>query len=153
MAGVELVAGGSPGGGRRQAVAPAPAPEPLDGTRAAAIALRQFFAIAQAWGLSVQEELDMLGVGRTTLYAWKKGEFKRGLEPVTLERLSYVFNIYQALHLLFSDAGRANAWIRRPNTAPGFGGRPAFERMTSRLVADLYEVAKYVQAHRGGDFL
>jgi hypothetical protein len=39
--------------------------------------------------------------------------------------------------------------VRKPNTAPPFGGRSALERMLSGQVADLYVVRQYLDAERG----
>src|SRR5687767_5687895 len=94
----------------------------LDSPAAASAALRTFFNIARAWGLSAAEEQRLLGVQRSTVYAWRNGDFPARLDPDTLERLSYLFGIYSALQVLFPAAERADGWIRQPNTAPLFGG-------------------------------
>jgi hypothetical protein len=44
----------------------------------------------------------------------------------------------------------ADAWVRKPNTAPLFGGQSALARMLSGNVADLYVVRQYLDAIRGG---
>jgi hypothetical protein len=122
----------------------------LDSPAAAGSALRTFFNIARAWGLSAAEEQRLLGVQRSTLYAWRAGDFPARLDPDTLERLSYVFGIYSALQVLFPVAERADAWIRRPSTAPLFGGDSALARMLGGRVADLFQVRQYLDAVRGG---
>jgi hypothetical protein len=53
------------------------------------------------------------------------------------------------LQILLPDTQAADAWIRKPNNAPLFGGRPALERMLSGQVADLYVVRQYLDAERG----
>lgn len=122
----------------------------LDSPAASAAALRTFFNIAKAWSLSATEEQRLLGVQRSTVYAWRAGEFPARLDADTLERLSYVFGIYSALQVLFPVAERADAWIRKPNTAPLFGGESALARMLGGKVADLFEVRRYLDAVRGG---
>ena len=67
-----------------------------------------------------------------------------------LERISYVLGIHKALEILFPDPVRADAWVRRPNDAPLFGGRSALERMLGGNVSDLYVVRQYLDAQRGG---
>jgi hypothetical protein len=128
---------------------PAPAPVDLDTPAAAQAALRTFWRLAEAWKLGVAEQAALLGVGRTTLYQWKQGKVGV-LDRHVLERLSYLFGIYAALHILLPEAGRADEWIRKPNDAPLFGGRPALERMLGGQVADLYVVRQYLDAQRGG---
>jgi antitoxin Xre/MbcA/ParS-like protein len=136
---------------------PAPAPqlhpvraEPDLGTRESGRALLgTFFNIAAAWKLSPREAMTLLGLNsRSTFHVWKGG--KSGPLPRdTLERISYVLGIYKALQLLLPSDESADAWIRKPNTAPLFGGRSALERVLSGNVADLYEVRRYLDAQRG----
>jgi hypothetical protein len=122
----------------------------LDSPAAAGAALRTFFNVARAWQLNAAEEQRLLGVQRSTLYAWRAGDFPARLDADTLERLSYVFGIYSALQVLFPVAERADAWIRKPNSAPLFGGDSALARMLGGRVADLFQVRQYLDAVRGG---
>lgn len=126
------------------------APEVDLGSAAAAqAALRTFWRLAEAWKLDIAEQTTLLGVGRTTLYQWKAGKVGP-LDRHVLERLSYLFGIYAALQILLPLKERADAWIREPNDAPLFGGRPALARMLGGQVADLYVVRHYLDAQRGG---
>lgn len=113
-------------------------------------ALRAFFRIAELWGLSVEEQMTLLGIGaRSTYYKWKKNT-NALLPKDTLERISYILGIYKALQILLPDPAAADGWIRRPNAAPLFAGRSALERMLSGHVADLFVVRQYLDAQRGG---
>ena len=67
-----------------------------------------------------------------------------------LERISYLLGIFKALHILLPDEEAADAWVRKPNTAPLFAGTSALERMMSGQVSDLYVVRQYLDAQRGG---
>jgi hypothetical protein len=112
-------------------------------------ALRTFFRIAEAWDLSNDEQMTLLGAERSTYYKWKR---KRDglLSKDTLERISYILGIYKALHILLPNDQAADSWIRRSNTAPVFGGKSALDRMLSGQVSDLYVVRQYLDAQRGG---
>ncbi len=124
--------------------APLPATDTLGGP-----ALRAFFAIAAAWGLRPGEARRLLGdPPESTFYKWKKHQDGAPGRDV-IERISYVLGIFKALQLLFPDPTRADAWLRRPNSAPAFGGRSALERMLTGNVADLYVVRRYLDAQRG----
>ena len=113
-------------------------------------ALRTAFRILAAWDLSNKEQIKLLGnPPKSTFYRWKQGD-SAALSQDTLERLSYIFGIYAALQLLLPRPEAADAWIKKPNTAPLFGGRSALERMLSGQVADLYVVRQYLDAQRGG---
>lgn len=113
-------------------------------------ALRTFFRIAALWNLSVAEQMTLLGVtARSTFFKWKRNP-NTLLPKDTLERISYILGIYKALQILLPDDTAADEWVKRPNSAPPFGGRPALDRMLSGQVADLFVVRQYLDAQRGG---
>ena len=111
--------------------------------------LRAFANIAEAWGLPVADQLRLLGIAsRSTFFKWRRERNPR-LPRDTLERLSYLLGIYKSLQILLPEARAADEWVRKPNAAAPFGGRPALERMLSGQVADLYVVRQYLDAQRG----
>jgi len=118
----------------------------------AAKVLPVFFRIGEAWGLSALEQQTLLGVSKSTLFNWKAGQVKSGLDAGVLERLSYIFGIYSALEILLPIPERATAWMRKANSSPLFGGGSALKRMLGGQVADLLAVHAYLNAQRGGDF-
>ena len=133
-----------------RAIAPKAEHAALAAERLTGPALRTYFRIADAWKLTNDEARKLLGdPPRSTYFLWKKN----GGGPLardTLERVSYVLGIYKALQILLPDPVAADAWVRKPNTAPLFGGKPALDRMLSGNVADLYVVRQYLDAWRGG---
>ena len=113
-------------------------------------ALRTFFRIAELWGLSVDEQMALLGLtARSTFFKWKKDP-NPVLPKDTLERISYLLGIYKAIQVLLPDEQAADEWVRRPNAAAPFAGRSALDRMLSGQVADLFVVRQYLDAQRGG---
>jgi hypothetical protein len=127
-----------------------PDPQSLDRKALSAPALRTFFRIAELWGLSVDEQMTLLGVtSRSTFFKWKRVQDVI-LPKDTLERISYILGIYKALQILLPDERAADAWIRKPNAAPLFGGQSALSRMLSGHVSDLYVVRQYLDAQRSG---
>jgi hypothetical protein len=111
--------------------------------------LRAFANIAEGWGLTVADQLKLLGIGsRSTFFKWRREREPR-LPQDTLERLSYLLGIYKALQILLPDPKAADEWVRKPNNAPPFGGHSALERMLSGQVADLFVVRQYLDAQRG----
>ena len=117
----------------------------------AAAGLRAFARIAEAWGLSVDEQIRLLGEpARSTFFAWRKHPEKASLPRDTLERLSNLLGIWKSLQILLPDAGAADAWVRKPNTAPVFGGRSALQQMLAGNVSDLNLVRRHLDSARGG---
>ena len=117
-------------------------PQPVD----PAAALRGFFAIMTAWGLSADDARALLGTpAERTFYAWRAGNAVR-VPMDTLRRIGYVAGIYKALELLYADPHLADAWINRPNRA--FGGQTPLQRMRAGDVTDLAAVRAYLDAAR-----
>ncbi|MHB1093641.1 MbcA/ParS/Xre antitoxin family protein [Thiobacillus sp.] len=116
-----------------------------------AAGLRAFFNIARDWELDTDEQLVLLGTpGRSTFFKWKAAPETAELKRDTLERLSYLLGIYKALQILLPAAAAADAWVKKPNSAPLFGGKSALDRMLGGNVADLVAVRQYLDAKRGG---
>lgn len=110
-------------------------------------ALRTFFRVAEAWGLSEQEQMSILGLdSRSTLQSWKRGGVA-AIPKDALERISYILGIYKGLKVLLPKS--ADDWVRKPNDAPLFGGEPALQRLISGNVADLFQVRQYIDSQRG----
>jgi hypothetical protein len=113
-------------------------------------ALRTFFRIAEAWGLSSKETRVLLGnPPESTFYKWKSGKIATVPRDL-VERLSYLLGIYKALQILLPVPSAADAWVRKANSAPLFAGRSALDVMLSGNVADLYLIRQYLDAQRGG---
>jgi len=117
----------------------------------AAAGLRAFARIAEAWGLSVDEQLALLGQPpRSTFFAWRKHPEKASLPRDTLERLSNILGIWKSLQILLPDVAAADAWVRQPNAAAPFGSGTALQRMLAGNVSDLNLVRRYLDGVRGG---
>jgi hypothetical protein len=111
-----------------------------------AAALRGFFAIAQAWGLSPEEARTLLGApAERTFYYWRAGTAVR-VPMDTLRRIGYLAGITKALELLYADPLLADGWVKRPNRA--FGGQTPLQRMCAGDVTDLAAVRSYLDAAR-----
>ena len=113
-------------------------------------ALRSYFRLTERWGLSSEQERILLGSpSRSTFYRWKRNCLGR-LSKDTFERISYMLGIYRALHVLYSRESQADGWLKRPNTAPLFGGKCALDRMLCGNVGDLYAVRQHLDSQCGG---
>jgi hypothetical protein len=122
----------------------------LDRRALSPVGLKVFGRIADLWKLSTTERLKLLGVGSpSTYHKWIKDPARALLGRDTLERISHILGIYAALQILLPKQS-ADVWVRKPNTAPLFGGRTALERMLAGNVSDLYVVRQYLDAIRGG---
>ncbi|MCC8405752.1 MbcA/ParS/Xre antitoxin family protein [Paraburkholderia sp. MMS20-SJTN17] len=116
-----------------------------------AAGLRAFFNIARDWDLNADEQIVLLGKpGRSTFFKWRHEPETARLSRDTLERLSLLLGIYKALQILLPQPSAADTWVKRPNSAPPFGGRRALDRMLAGNISDLVAVRQYLDAMRGG---
>ncbi|WBY18032.1 DUF2384 domain-containing protein (plasmid) [Erythrobacteraceae bacterium WH01K] len=117
-----------------------------DATKKSRVALRAFFKIVELWGLNQREQLALLGqTDPFRLAQWAEGKGPN-LSRDTLERISYVLGIFQAINVLLPVPKVANEWVREPNKAPIFGGKSALDRMAAGNVSDPYVVRQYLDA-------
>ena len=124
-------------------VNPAPTSEDASPTRALDI----FFKLAEAWNLTIEQQITLLGApARSTFYKWKKEGGQ--LSPDTEDRVSHLASIYKALQIVVPDPKAADTWLHRSNRY--FAGRSALDVMLDGKLADIYRVRTYVDAHRGG---
>lgn len=137
------------------------APEPVfatigraDRKRLSAPALRTFRNIADAWQLSEQERLALLGEpARSTYYAWlQKAEKGHSLAlPLdVLMRISGVFGIFKALRILFPVQEEAAAWFNAPHAGTVFRGMSPRAVMVHGGLDGILTVRRYLDAWRGG---
>ena len=122
--------------------------DPVVRRRLSEPALRTFFAIARAWGLSATDERALLGWPPSSTFHKNKSGNGGVLSFDSLTRISLVLGIYKALQILYRDPQLADAWISRPNAA--FGGQSALERMLAGDLSDLAAVRAHLDAARGG---
>jgi hypothetical protein len=133
------------------AARPHPQTPAVSTARMAAAGIRAFQRVAQQWGLSVEEQLRLLGEPpRSTWFAWRKAPDAAALPRDTLERLSNILGIYKSLQILLPDERAADEWVRKPNSAGAFGGQSALDRMLAGNLSDLSHVRRYLDAVRGG---
>lgn len=124
---------------------------PASTEQMSAAGIRAFERIAEAWQLSVDEQLCLLGQPpRSTFFAWRKAPEAARLSRDTLERISNILGIYKSLALLLPEPVAADQWVRKPNQAALFGGRSALDRMLAGNVSDLNLVRRYLDAVRAG---
>ena len=112
-------------------------------------ALRTFFRIADAWGLTVEEQRALLGwPAASTFHKYKAGDVGP-LSYDTLTRLSLILGVYKALQVLYPAPELADRWVTLPNANALFGGMPALALMMSGIDG-LLQVRRLLDARRGG---
>lgn len=127
--------------------APSVAPEG-GGRTAIHVGLDVFTPMAEAWDLSTDEQMRLLGSPpRSTFFKWKKDG--GALPRDTAERISNLLAIWKSLEILFTDPARSVQWIRRANDF--FGGASALDVMLENgNFFDIVRVRQYLDAQRGG---
>jgi hypothetical protein len=110
------------------------------------IGLQALAEIAEAWGLTTDDQLTLLGSPpRSTFFKWRK---EGGVLPKdTQERLSHLLNIYRVLQILIPNPQEADRWMKQPNRA--FNNESALQRALGGSVSHLIEVRRYLDGQRG----
>ena len=111
-------------------------------------AVRAFFRIADAWGLSRAERATLLAASTRSVDRWKNSAESAEPSRDQLERISYVISIYGGLHAILGESPFADQWVRNRNA--DFGEDAPLQRMLAGNVGDLADVRRYVDAWRVG---
>lgn len=107
-------------------------------------ALEAFTHIADAWQLTARERCELLDLSFQT---YAQGVDRLRLRAETLQRISHVLAIFQALAALFPEPARADQWIQRPNQEPPFRGRSALHVMLADGAAGIIAVRRHLERH------
>src|SRR3546814_17048577 len=96
------------------------------GRTAIPVGLDVFVPVAEAWNLSTDEQMRLLGSPpRSTFFKWKKDG--GALPRDTVDRISNLLAIWKSLEILFTDPERSEEWVKRLNEC--FGGASARDIM------------------------
>lgn len=113
-------------------------------------ALTFFSRIAALWKLSATEQRTLLGgIPKSTYHKYLQAPETAQLSRDTLDRISHIVSIYKAINVLLPRAEAADAWIRRPNSAPLFNGTTALDYMLRGGFDDIANVRRYLDSIRG----
>ena len=119
----------------------------VDPVRHGGAGMRTFLNIADLWGLSDDEQLDLLGTDDPAIFEeWKvqvQAHEDVAIPVEVIVRIGCVLSIYGSLVTLFPEE-RTAGWLRAPNTHSIFGGRSALGVMTSGELQDLDAVVGYL---------
>ena len=118
------------------------------GRPAITVGLDVFTPMADAWGLSTEEQMRLLGSPpRSTFFKWKKDG--GALPRDTVERISHLMTIWKSLEILHTDPALSDSWLRKPNHF--FNGASALDVMLEDgNFSDIVRVRQYLDAQRGG---
>lgn len=108
---------------------------------------RVFGGLSQAWKLSPQEQAALLGCGspeavpKAILVSDSAGPIE------VIERVAILLDIFRDINALLPFTELADAWIRKPNSAPLFDGQTALSFMM-RGLEQIRQVRQYLLAER-----
>lgn len=122
----------------------------FENSKLGAAAFRVFLGIADAWRLSPQERLQLLGLMNEAQSASLAQLPSSMLPAEILERVAVLMDIFLAINTLLPVPERADAWMRKPNKASLFGGRSAIEFVLERDLAGMRELRSYLSSQVAG---
>ena len=134
--------------GVTQELPPGPGKGLPDAERLSGPGIRAFFNLGEAWALSTEEQMLLLGgISKSTYHRWKRDRDAL-LSIDQLERVSHLLGIYKNLQILLPTTG--DGWVRLPNSNPLFGGAPPIQLMVRGGITGLRAVRAFLDAQRGG---
>lgn len=105
-----------------------------------------YAALTERWELSFDEKLRLLGLKDGTDLDQLLALPLREVPITVIERIATLFDISQSLRTLLPRPSAADAWVKRPNNAPLFGGQTALEFMMVHDLEGIRQVSSYLLA-------
>ena len=124
-----------------------------DGNKAKELSIAGFKAasnILSLWGCTALQCQQILKLSKSSYHKFKANPDTTKLSDDQMERVSYILNIHQALRIVFSNPANIRGFMSMKNDNDYFAGRTPLEIIESGRFADLYEVARRIDALRGG---
>lgn len=106
--------------------------------------------ILSSWGCSAVQVQQILKLSKSSYHKFKANPESTKLSDDQLERVSYILNMHQALRIVFSNPANITGFMGMKNHNDYFAGRTPLEIIQSGKFGDLYEVARRIDALRGG---
>ncbi|MGF1723560.1 MbcA/ParS/Xre antitoxin family protein [Photobacterium nomapromontoriensis] len=106
--------------------------------------------ILSSWGCTAQQSQNILKLSKSSYHKYKANPDSTKLSDDQLERVSYILNIHQALRIVFGNPANVSGFMSMKNNNDYFAGRTPLEIIESGKFGDLYEVARRIDALRGG---
>src|ERR1041385_548714 len=116
-------------------------------------AVKGFLHLAKTWGLTRDEQVDLLGgsVTRQTLGNWAGSWPGGALDADQLMRISFLLAIYEGLERIWRNAPHvADAWIRRARPEVPFRGQSPIAYMRAGGIPALALTRAYIDNATGG---
>jgi hypothetical protein len=115
-------------------------------SEAANAVMRVFDGLGKAWELNGSEKLALLGISELVELEVLRASPLDEITHETIGRVTILLDIFRAVLSLLPVPERANDWVRKPNTAPFFGGRSPMQKMLGDGMKGLGEVRAYLWA-------
>ena len=111
-----------------------------------AAALRAFNRVTEALGIVTEDKLKLLNMRKTKYYdCLKVNNPVLGMD--TKDRLGYFLVIVDLAGNLVGEAGD---WLRSPNTAPLFRGKPPLDLLLAGRMEGMFTTLNYLKGAHGG---
>jgi hypothetical protein len=120
--------------------------EPITQAEGAAM-FRAALNLFGKWEITDEQAATLLDMPVRSYRRWK-AEGPGRMSRDGAARLSNLMGVHKALRIIFTEPGRAYAWIRAGNAA--FGGASALDVMLGGELTDIMRVRRYLDATRGG---
>ncbi len=111
-----------------------------------AASLRTFNRVTEALGIDPVDKPRLLNLQEAKYFGYLEMN-DPDLDLDTKDRLGIFLMIVELAENLVGDAG---AWLRSPNKAPIFGGRPPLELLLAGRIDEIHTTMNYLKGVHGG---
>lgn len=115
-------------------------------TTTIAVGLKAVFAIFSMWECSVQQQIKILGISRSSYYKYRRVASRPILNSEQIERLSLVLNLHAYLRTLFENPQNVYGFMRMPNEHRLFNGQSPLTYISRGSLRSLKDTTHYLGA-------
>lgn len=114
------------------------------------VIIRAAFNILDKWQCTPEQQQNILQISKAAFYKYRSETGSISLSKDQKERISYLLNMHAALRIVFDNPANVYGFMRMANHNPYFNGETPLNLISSGHFGTLYEVAKRIDALRGG---
>ena len=112
--------------------------------------LKAVFAILCKWKCSTHQQIEILGISRSSYYKYRRAPYSARLNADQLERISLILNLHANLRTLFENPDNVYGFMRMPNHNQPFKGQSPLAYISDGYLISLKEAAQHVEAALAG---
>lgn len=113
-------------------------------TRMTASGLNAAFAILRKWECSIQEQISILSISKSSYYKYRRTPSSAHLSSEQIERVSIILNLHSYLRTLFENPENVYGFMQMPNKNRPFEGQTPLAYIGDGSLSSLKNTAQHL---------